>query len=510
MLMSGFAGDLDGWRHAASRFGRHQLMLTTPHTAADKVAAHLTILRLAGDVDSLTTATRHLVNEGPATAVRQAASELDLAASTRTTVKADLALLAAGGDVVSELDADRHINWLLDTFGDPRGIPSPRIAISATDALAALRTLALAGSPPIRRRLIETILQLEPQGDEILARAWARVACGIPETDWTEQDAAKIADTADGHHEELMFPLLTLAAIRVPQARERILAAVDSGNTSALDFIGDVADLPSSIAERVMELARAKVAEQRAEAANGHQTFYSTDWGWWTTALSLCHRDVADWPAVLGYIEDPGLHPNHAVESVRCLAQHASDIPTEHRDRLVTILRGRAAQLAATKPPTTLDRLWVGFGARSGTLDDAIKWALATLTTNEAEGPRLVDLLTGNADDRRLAAAQLGEDRNPAHLEVLASLAYYTDAKVRFGAAEALGYWAAHDDSAEVDEVVAALLRDPGTRIPWAVVLGLGTHNSAAVRRLRQQLLGSCSARVRRRTESVLSTGSAS
>ena len=47
---------------------------------------------------------------------------------THTTLRADLTLLAAGGDAAEEVDADRHIDWLLDAVANPSG-PFPTVLV---------------------------------------------------------------------------------------------------------------------------------------------------------------------------------------------------------------------------------------------------------------------------------------------------------------------------------------------------------------------------------------------
>lgn len=492
-VMAGFTGDLSGWRYATSRLGRHKLLSTTPSTAADAVADALTVLRLSGDHRSLRVAVRRILNEGPASAITKSIAALKLDSSTRTTTQADLVLLTDGGDAAHESDADRHLQWLLSAVADAGGPfhrPSSPARVDA--ALAAIRGLVTAAPPSARRRVVDAILDLPPQVDQLLARDWHKVAAAIPTSTWTPDDAERAATVAHHHHDELRYRLLGIASQLMSTVMEALLDEAVSGNAHALAAIGDIRTINADKAAELLDLARKKIQEQQDQARSGGGFTFGVDWGWWLTILSICHPEIADWPAITNHLSNPDSHPGQLRLSVRVLGTHASEIPDQHRSAITEALQG----LTQPGPTDRLERIWVSFG--SDDLQDAVKWSLAAITLPDDAAPPIADLLSGDDGDRRIAAAMIAKKQDPALLPALTALAYYPEPTVRFAAAEAFGYWASHRPDAPdaVHQVIDKLLKDPGTRVARGVLAGL-RDDDAALRQHRHQLLQSSSARVR-------------
>jgi hypothetical protein len=101
----------------------------------------LSLLRIAGDQKSLKLALKRLVLDGPASAVRGAASEIDYEHLTRSTGPTCLSFLEHGGDVFTTDDAERAVTFLLRLIDDPaefaeRTTPHYHVIVQALESLA--------------------------------------------------------------------------------------------------------------------------------------------------------------------------------------------------------------------------------------------------------------------------------------------------------------------------------------------------------------------------------------
>lgn len=413
-------------------------------------------------------------------------------------------MLTDGGDAANEADADRHVQWLLGAVADANGPFHHRSSPARIDAaLAAIRGLVMAASPTVRRAIIDAILDLAPQSDHLLARQWHKVADAIPTGAWTAQDAERAATAAPRHHDELRYGLLGIAGRQMPSVKEALLDDAVPGNEQALAALGDLRTIPAHRAAELLELARMKIRQQQDRARSGEGFTLGVDWGWWLTVLSICHPDIADWPAITDHLSSPDSHPSQLRLSVKIIGTHANEIPDQHRPAVAAALQG----LTQSEPTDRLQQLWNGFG-NGDDLYDAVKWSLSAISLLDTAEPHISDLLEGDASDRRIAAAIIAKTQDPALLPVLTALAYYPEPTVRFAAAEAFGYWASHrrDAPDAVHQIIDKLLTDPGTRVARGVLAGLRGDDDAALRRHRDQLIQSRSARVRTTTALLQAT----
>jgi hypothetical protein len=107
-LSANYLGDHGAWRHSSGLLGQDILMRLDRHAGPEEARRGLETLRLAGDEGHLRLAVRRLAADGPAAAVTLAAG-VHLDKSTRTTGRADLALLQHGGDLLDVATADQAV-----------------------------------------------------------------------------------------------------------------------------------------------------------------------------------------------------------------------------------------------------------------------------------------------------------------------------------------------------------------------------------------------------------------
>ncbi len=498
-LMAGFTSDLSGWRHATSRLGRHRLMLTSSDSDSTEVSEGLTLMCRAGDHDGLRAATLRVMREGPAASVTEAAHHLRLELSTRTSLRADWALLTAGGDVVAQHDADRHVGWLLGAVANPEGPFSDRRAtVQVATAIEAVGRLVQAGSIAIRQLIVDTVLDLDRQSDQD-ARAWAKVVRQIPAATWTVDDADRATRVAEAHQAELRYALRGAAARRLPGILGSVVdEAITRPDAAADAAIGDIRRLTVGQAEQVAAVCLDQL--QRLDSKDP-AAVHGFDWLRLLTIVSLNFSAAADWSEVLARIAAP-IGPDELTASVEALARRAVDIPGSFRDDLTATLKAQRDRLVADDPDN-----WHGFFTRRDDLDEAITWALAAIQSlTRQHCVDLMPLLLGTVGEQVVATRLIAQFPQPGDLQTLVSLARSSEPRLRSSTAAALGHWAAHHPaSAEpVHGVIDRLLDDPGTRIVRSLMSGLCSDNLNALRQHRKKLRDSRSAEVRIRVSELI------
>ncbi|CPR07413.1 hypothetical protein BN971_01006 [Mycobacterium bohemicum DSM 44277] len=115
--IAGLTGDHFAWRSAYAQLARR--VLVTGHRSTAHVVSALTAMRIAGDDDGVKLAVRHVLRVGPAIAVKDAASGIDIDISIRTGLLADIELISAAADVLDVADVDRQAEWALRVLEDP-------------------------------------------------------------------------------------------------------------------------------------------------------------------------------------------------------------------------------------------------------------------------------------------------------------------------------------------------------------------------------------------------------
>lgn len=250
-LIAGFSADHSAWRSSFTQLA--QRVLTTALSDPARTARALTMMRRAGDSEALTLAVPHLLRLGPAEAVRDAASTVDLEHSTRTSLHADLQLIRRSADVLAVDDADRFARWCLEVLVDPAVLahlsPTFFIRDGVLDVLAALMP---AVSDATVRRVIDHMLGLEAQEDQAVAHGYAAVMRRIPVGLWT-QDHRTILESRRGDNFELAEEIVAVLAAGDNAARRELSEQIANGDLSALQAFGDVRDLDATTVDGLVQ-----------------------------------------------------------------------------------------------------------------------------------------------------------------------------------------------------------------------------------------------------------------
>jgi hypothetical protein len=468
-LLASNLGSQGAWRHLAQLTACDTLLRGDRHTHADTVHNALSELRVAGASKELTLAATRASADGPAAAVTLALADVDLVRSTRTTARADLALIKAGGDVADGETANRLAGQLVDIIESPgaffaRTTGNQGVAYQVIETLAGV---ALACDDATQTRVREHILTLDRIENQVVATGYARVLKALSTAAWNADTAARAREVADSHHGVLRLALLGVATRHDQIATDRLIALARGGSLDAIGALGDVRKLPADIAAamtaQVAELAQRVVAD----AHEGQHGIEGADIGASLAVLNAWHPTSARWDELVTLLDDDAVLTGGKVGALRALASLADRVPDDTRERLIPIAQ-RIAEAPAPDDfhmfinpedaPGEATRLLLGLGA----LD------------SDATATRLCALLAGEPVDRRHAARVAARINGPERLGVLAALSADAEPTVRAAAADGLAAIVASSDApAIITHAVEACIDDPGTRVPAQLGLAL-------------------------------------
>jgi hypothetical protein len=501
-IMSSHAVDQGGWAGRTAAIGRDQLLRLDRSADPEEAAAALDSLRKGGDDKSLRLAATHLLADGPAAAVATAARSVDLRHSTQTSVLADLVLLERGGDVLDRRSAERAADRLLEYIFDPSALTertTPHFLLGV-QLVETLTGVIQAAGPRGQRELTERISQLPAQKGELEAREWANLLWTIPAEAWSEGTARRAAVDAERHAQVLERALLGIAARYGGEgkARERLIAEALEGSLSALGQIGDVTELSSDVAGKLVGILAAAVRGRIEEATSGSISLGVPDPAEALGVLNLWHPEAASWEPLIELLGDDRVHPVYKRRALLVLAASADRIPASIRGPL----RPLVSRLIEEGP------------VRHSPLEDepdvrgpALDLGIAIGAIDEATASEIVlAWLAGDDGRRRWAAHAAYRLARCEDIGLLSALASDPDPSVRAAASAALT--AMSPDAPMAEESIRRALRlaqvDPGVEVPRAMASalagageggefadwirrGLRQHISATVRSLASQ-----------------------
>ena len=235
--IAGLTGDHFAWRSAYAQLARR--VLVTGHRSTAHVVSALTAMRITGDDDGVKLAVRHVLRVGPAIAVKDAASGIDIDISIRTGLLADIELISAAADVLDVADVDRQAEWALRVLEDPPIItqrlkPTFLVPIYVLRMLTELiPVLSEAGL----RTVIDHLTGLPAQTDQAEAHGYMMAMSRIPASCWTTDDLNKLVRQGDNF--ELAAQITSVLADTKPETRTDLLSKINEGDLSALAAYGD-------------------------------------------------------------------------------------------------------------------------------------------------------------------------------------------------------------------------------------------------------------------------------
>lgn len=485
-LLASLVGDHARWRHLSALNAKQALLQVARSSEPQSVSRLLHELRNAGDDKALAVAVRRLVDDGPAAAVAAAMADLELSGWTRTTCKANLALLRCGGDVLDAAVADRVVSWLLTSGADlaefvRRTQPNFDVVQEFVNTLA-----GVVGAAPFDRQaaVAELVLGLPPQGDDARAAAWSAVVEAVSPGVWTEDRAARAVEVTSRHHEHLGTPLLAAVAHMNSAAEAELVRQVGQHSLLALSLLSTKGALSSEVVDSLTADLATRVAGLIADARSGSHSDWIHDFGRMLVALNIQYPENARWEEVYTLLQEPLVAAQDKRGTCIVLAHEVDSLPQEVRERLSMLVSE-----VATGPAAPFD---VAF--RTGQTVAGPAALLAAKLTGDARtaGELLARLLGGDATQRAWAA-WLAPQVPGAAAGVLAGLTNDEVPMVRAAAAVSLLHWSGSGTrNSFADEVLRRSVEDPGTLVARRMVTAaeisenvlerLAEHRSAEVR----------------------------
>lgn len=503
-LTSSHEGDQGAWADHAGRQAIASLIGMAPSANPEGAAACLRTLRMTGSEKWMTLAVRRLSVDGPAKAVALAAREVNLSESTRTTGYTDLKFIKAAGDLMEGEVATSTAASILKILDEPDEFAArcrPEYLLDLT-LLEALTGVVGAADESIQREIAQRIIACEPQGNQIYAQAWARLADALPLRAFPAEDAAALVDRAKLHHYPLPHKMLGLATrLGDDEARNALSAEAQDGSLNAMMELGDVTTVGPEIAAAEIARLAGRVQDLVVEARRRNFGMTAVDLGHALTLLNLEHPEHANWDPIVELIRDDAVAAGQKAETIQALAGFPEKIPEDVRQPLAEAVL-RIARNEGNITTMLFDR-------RDDVSAVAVHLALALDAFDVEEGAAQISrLLSGSSAERARVAAIAGHFDTEFNRGLLVSLASDSDGDVRAAACALLMKCAAD----RLDESVRACLRrtarDPGRKVPMQLAFGLpalAKSDSAGAselsKEIRAELLEHPSSRVRLRAQ---------
>jgi len=464
-LLASHSADQGGWRHLRALRGQgHFRQLDR---AADPEDAYFGLRQLlqAGDSASLKLVVRHLIADGPATAVTLLGTDLRLGKATRTTAHAELTVVEQGGSRLDTKTADRVVRWILATLRDPTAY-AQRISASFVVSWQLLDSLAGAvASAGLRaqRQVVRHIIDMPSEPEQAFATSWRRILRKIPSQAWTPELALRAKPKPQEHHPTLRIGLLSIAARYDAGARRSLHERARRGSLDALSSLGSVIDLPPRVVRSLIEQMARQVEKQIADAHQGTFGFGSHDVSEVLVLLNAWHPEQAQWAPVIKQLSDPAVAIENKQHALVVLANLAERLPEQVREELRPVVLALCREeIGGRENPFEPDHDLLGRATR-------LAIVLRAIDPSEDETP-LVRLLQGDAERRRWAAFLAAHLRRPSDVGLLATLTSDPHPMVRASAAGGLAGMLVDEVGGDlVPATLRSCLADGGVWVPNAI-----------------------------------------
>lgn len=491
-LVDGLTALHDSWCHTTSLLAKWHLI--SDRLSVEDAAGCLTDLRRAGDTKSVTAAVAHLLEAGPAVAVREAADSVDLDRVAHTETSASFELLVRGADVLSSPAAEAAARWAMQGSAEldlwvRRVRPTFVVDHRRADLLRALLPVVSQATSALVREYLVGLAPLADQGD---AHAWAAVINAVPVDQWTTDQVGALLHRA-GDNWELEHAIRAIGVQRDVAWRAANDDDLRAGSIEALTWAGPITDVPTDavapLVAALADLIRSRMAEVRGGM---HAVYGGVDPGRALVLANTHFPHQSDWEPVIELLNEPLADNNLLDGPIGTIESFADKIDVSVRDRLGDAL----TSIVKREPLPTLPLI-------GGDPRPAARSALDALAP-EATSP--TDwLAVRDRQGRQKLIRALARRADPSDTKTLVTLGTDPDPRIRAAVAAALSYWITKDVStATAVETLVHLLADEGTAVARQVVGSWPDKPEGRVRPLAELLVSHPSARVRTAASGVL------
>ncbi|MGK2321405.1 DUF4365 domain-containing protein [Gordonia rhizosphera] len=453
-LIAGMGADRRGWRSSMIQLAQAVLTLSD---SENRVELGLRLLRNAGARSHIEQAVEKQLEAGSPESVRDAISEVDLNRSTRTSLHADLQLLKAGADVISDDAAEIHVCWLIQAL-ESSDSEAP-IASSYNLEMAAIETLGAllpALNNACMRRVVDHVVTLEPFCDDMpRSHDYANLITSIPPQSFTEDDLTRIEARSDTLP-EISDAFEAVLSARNPERRSELEQRIAGGDVSALSAYGDVRDLRHEIAVQLVAALHGRLEKKIEGFKEGSSTTGFSNPAADLVMINAWHPAASDWNIVVDYLRANTIYTNELRQPLEYIRQMAERIPGPVVDKLVPVL-----QQHARREHNRISKLM-----EQGSIAGVAVSTLATLKPELVVAESTWGLLEGGRDSRIAAATVMAATGGDGVLDSLAVMAHDPDPWVRAIVANRLTKWIIESNTekhAAALCLVQRILNGPGT-----------------------------------------------
>lgn len=493
-LVDGFTASHDAWCHSLGSLAKWYLM--RGGLSSQDAAGCITDLRRVGDKSGVAAAVAHLLEAGPALAVRDAAGLVDLHRVTHTEASASVELLVRGADVLGEETADAAARWALSGADellawDQRVQPGFLVETRRAELLRALLPVV---SPGVRDQVLNHIVSLPPIPDQGDAHAWAGLVGAVPVGEWTTEQVASLLARAEDNWE--LEHAIRRVGIQVdPVMRRANDDLLRSGAADALEWVGRITSVPEDAVGPLVATLSRELRRRITEARQGmHAAYAGVDPGRALVLLNVHFPDSANWAPVVELILEPLASPRLVEETLQTIGAFADEVRAEAPAGLVDALEAVAVRVPIPLPLLGHD------------LRPAAIRALDALSHEDEASTRW--LAVRDPRGRAEFIRGIAKRGNSEDAGVLVALAADPDPRIRATAAQALSYWITNGVSpAASTRVLEHLLTDQGTLLARRVVGEWSEVPDDRVNTLAAMLTGHPSAYVRSAAQAALANG---
>lgn len=484
-LVAGFTPLHDTWCSTVSVLAKAALM--SGSLDVQEASGVLTDLRRAGDVKAIKAGVSHLLESGPAQAVRIAADEVDLGLCTRTDSRASIELIIRGADVLSTPNADAAARWAMQ--GEAELEPWLRRVrpgfIVEYQRAAVLKALVPVVSAQVLQEICDHVAALPPLSDQGAAHAWATVVATVPQTRWTVNEVANLLRRS-GDHSEFEDAVRSLGVLHDGAVLDRNNERLRAGDLEALSSAGPITNVPANAAAPLIATAGRMIRDRLTQVRAGMYAQSSgVNPGRALVLLNVYFPGDAEWAPILELLSEPATHQGLLMDALGAIQWHADKVDRRVRDELADALAHVVARAPALNVPV------LGGDPRPAAIS-----ALDALHPGAITPAQWAD--TRDAQGRRHLILALARRADPSDTGVLVALAGDPDPRIRAAVGAALSYWVVKDMSTTMAlDALNHLLADHGTLVARNVVSSWPDEPNERVRPLAEALTSHLSARVR-------------
>ena len=444
-LMTGFAADVNAWRHAAAAFACYCLLSAA---STDELVYALNILRVAGAQDELELATSQFLHFGPAEPLARIMNELSLEDATKSSLPCDFALV---GNCVALLDTsttDNHALWLLKELKNPS--KTYVFGVSRwyeNEIIQVLAKIYGACSSEVMAKIQDYLITIPGIQDLELAASYAKLIKSIIVDDlnqgkeWDSEKLQTLVTRGNIDNELLKGTIEQLRAVHDTNY-DRLFGKIRIGDLNALASWQDFDNLPDGIVQRaVLHLANL-VDHIIATAASGTLPgSYSRSYSHLSilVRLNISHPHCAHWRPCLRMF-------NNRVSSID-LVPGMETMIDEYQKIPADVARDMREPLMRLMGKS--DTLKIIYPDRDADVRGPASALLGLLFPEDVPMTKVAQMLRGDASLVKAAVKILAQRKEKLSLSLFARLSKHDSFEVREAVVSALVTWILEDVRAE-------------------------------------------------------------